>query len=109
MHAIKRLLLLAVLISGLAAVAIPLAGADSTGMIRFEPATYNMGDINGQNGWLKTGGFDVAVANVSTFPAAVGYDFGVQALRISDAVTSGSFGDQTFSPGLVRPAGEGRR
>ena len=41
----------------------------------------------------------------STFPAAAGYGFGTQALRISDAVTSGSFGDQTFSP-AVSPAGE---
>lgn len=32
---------------------------------------------------------------------------GSQSLRISSAVTSGSFGDQTFSPALVQPAGEG--
>ena len=29
-----------------------------------------------------------------------------QALRVSDAVTSGSFGDQTFSPALLEAAGE---
>jgi hypothetical protein len=48
----------------------------------------------------------VAVASVSSFPAASGYGFGSQALRLSDAVTSGSFGDQTFSPPLASPAGE---
>jgi len=107
MHATKRLLLLAGLILGLAALVTPLAGADTTGRIMFEPSTYTMGDINAQNGWLKTGAYDVAVANVATFPAAAGYGFDTQALRISDSVTSGSFGDQTFSPGLLRPAGEG--
>ena len=42
----------------------------------------------------------------TTFPAAVAYGFGTQALRLSDSTTSGSFGDQTFSPGLVHAAGE---
>ena len=55
---------------------------------------------------MKTGPYDVAVASVSTFPAAAGYGFGAQALRVSNAVTSGSFGDQTFSPGLSQAAGE---
>jgi hypothetical protein len=56
---------------------------------------------------MKTGAYDVAVANVATFPAAALYGFSTQALRLSDSITSGSFGDQTFSPGLVHPAGEG--
>jgi hypothetical protein len=47
------------------------------------------------------------VASVASFPAASGYHFGTQALRLSNSVTSGSFGDQTFSPGLSSPAGEG--
>ena len=46
------------------------------------------------------------MADLSAFPAASGYGFGSQALRASNAVTSGSFGDQTFSPGLANPAGE---
>ncbi|MGZ8692667.1 MAG: hypothetical protein ACXWZT_08040, partial [Gaiellaceae bacterium] len=73
--------------------------------ITFEPPTYTLGDINSQQGWMKTGAYDVAVANVATFPAASGYGFGLQTLRLSNAVTTGSFGDQTFSPG-VSPAGE---
>ena len=82
-----------------------LARADALGPINFETG-YTAGDINNQNGWSKTGGFDAAVANVSGFPAASGYGFGTKALRISDAVTSGSFGDQTFSPSLANEAGE---
>ena len=81
--------------------------ADSISSITFEPPTYTLGNINGQNGWMKTGPYDVSVAAVATFSAASGYGFGAQALRLSDAVTSGSFGDQTFSPGLGSAAGEG--
>ncbi len=82
------------------------AAAESTGPITFESPAYTTGDINGQNGWSKTGSYDVAVANVADFPAAAGYGFGAQALRVSDAVSTGSFGDQTFTPALSQPAGE---
>ncbi|MBK9610642.1 hypothetical protein [Candidatus Amarobacter glycogenicus] len=67
--------------------------ADST-TITFD--SYALGNINGQDGWSKTGPFDVEVVA----------DGGGKALRISDAVTSGSFGDQTFSKSLVDEAGE---
>jgi hypothetical protein len=91
------------------------AGADTVGPITFETSQgYHVGDINGQptpgslpiGGWSKTGPYDVAVVTTSTYPDAAGYGFVAQALRISDAVTSGSFGDQTFSPGLADEAGE---
>jgi hypothetical protein len=101
--------LLASLILGLVALGTTfasVAAADTVGPITFEPPTYTTGNINGQNGWMKTGPYDVAVASVATFPAASGYGFGTQSLRLSDAITSGSFGDQTFSPGLMSPAGE---
>jgi hypothetical protein len=80
------------------------ASADSQGPITFE--SYSTGNIDGQQGWSKTGGYDVAVVNVADFPAASSYGFGVKALRSSDSVTSGSFGDQTFSPGVSQSAGE---
>jgi hypothetical protein len=79
------------------------AAADSTGPITFESTQgYVLGPINGQQGWSDTGSYD---ANVVSTPL---YGFG-QALQISDAKTSGSFGDQTFSPGLTQPAGESAR
>jgi hypothetical protein len=91
-------------------------GADSIGLITFESSQgYVVGGINGQpvaafnlpNGkWSKTGPYDVQVVMTSTYSHAVDYGFGSQTLRISDAVTSGSFGDQTFSPGLGDEAGE---
>jgi hypothetical protein len=60
---------------------------------------YSVGNINGQNSWSKTGAYDANVVSTSR------YGFG-QALQISDATTSGSFGDQTFSPALTQAAGE---
>ena len=85
-----------------ALVSAPAASAETAAPITFEPPTYILGDINGQDGWSKTGPFDAAVtANTYDFPT-----FGTQSLRISNAVTSGSFGDQTFSKPLVNEAGE---
>ena len=111
MHVRKRVILMAGLILGLAALVTPLAGAshgDTVGPISFEPSQgYVLGDIGGQQGWQKLNPvYDVKVASVSTFPNAAHFRFGSQALRMSDAVTSGSFGDQTFSPGLSSPVGE---
>jgi uncharacterized protein YkwD len=84
-----------------------IARADTVGPITFEPPAYVPGDINGQNGWQKLNPlYDVKVATVGSYPAAAGYHFGSQALRLSDAYTQGSFGDQTFSPALNQPAGE---
>jgi hypothetical protein len=106
---LKRFLLLTSLIVGLAAVSsvfAAVAKADIVGPITFEPAGYVLGDINGQQGWMKSGPYDVNVVSVATFPAAAKYGFGTQALQLSDAFTSGSFGDQTFSPGLLNPAAE---
>jgi hypothetical protein len=107
----RRTVFFASLILGLAAFGTAFASsamADSVGPITFEPTEgYVVGDINGQMGWTKLNpAFDVKVASVSAFPAASTYHFDSQALRLSDAVTSGSFGDQTFSPGLAQPAGE---
>ncbi len=78
------------------------ASADSVGPIDFEPSTYTVGDINGQDGWIKTGGFDVVVNAPTTPPTG----FGTQSLRFSNAVTSGSFSDQTFAKPLTDSVGE---
>jgi len=82
------------------------AFADSIGAFDFESPVYSVGNIDGQDGWTKTGGFDVEVDLVASFANAVGFGFGDQAMRFSNGVTSGSFGDQTFSPGLASPANE---
>jgi hypothetical protein len=102
----KKLLALLGIATGLVLGVTALAAADAVGPITFEPPNYTAGDINGQNGWKNTGAYDSAVATVSSFPAAAGYGFGAQALRISSSKTSGSFGDQTFAPSLATAAGE---
>ena len=106
----RRFSIFALLLCGFGAIgafATP-ANADSVGPITFEPAAgYALGNIDGQNGWMKAGAYDAAVASVASFPTASLYpSFDTQSLQISDAVTSGSFSDQTFSPALSQPAGE---
>lgn len=102
-----RRLLVAALVAAFGVLCLTgIAGADTLGTITFEPPDYSIGSINGQNGWQMTGHYDANVASVSSFPDASAYGFGTQALQISDAVTSGSFGDQTFSPGVASPASE---
>ena len=85
------------------------ARADSNGPITFESPDYTVGNIDGQQGWSNTGGFDANVAAVSSFSNAAGFGFGSQALQISDSVTSGAFANQTFAPALTQPAGESTR
>ncbi len=69
---------------------------------------FTTGDIGGQQGWQKSGAYDVAIADDGAFvlPLQAPAAFGTRSLRVSNAVTSGSFGDQTFSPSLAEPAGE---
>jgi len=81
--------------------------ADATS-VDFENPPYVLGSINGQDGWKSLGSvgsgcavYDHAVASQSVYPA-----FGKQSLRISDAVTSGCFGDQTFAKPLTDSVGE---
>lgn len=72
-----------------------------TAAIDFEG--YAIGSIHGQDGWSSSGAFDHKVVNPQDF----GYTaWGSRSLRISNAVTSGSFGDQTFSRSLIDEAGE---
>lgn len=78
---------------------VPQALADSNAL-NFEG--YSLGNINGQDGWGKTGSYDAAVVTNSYGFAS----FGTQSLRISDAVTSGAFGDQTFARPLADAVGE---
>jgi hypothetical protein len=83
------------------------AAADTSGPINFS-SPYQVGNINGQQNWLNTGLYDANVATVVNFPAGSAYGaYGDQALQISNAQTSGSFGDQTFAPLLTTGAAQG--
>lgn len=75
-----------------------LAFADSLS-VNFEDPPYTVGSINGQDSWSATGPYDQGVVSSPVIS-------GAQSLRLSNAVTSGSFGDQTFSKSLVNEAGE---
>jgi len=86
------------------------ASADTIGPIDFE--SYSTGTVNGQDGWTSTGAagmgcavYDHAIVNNSSYPFAPA-SFGTKSLRISDAVTSGCFSDQTFSKPVINAAGE---
>jgi hypothetical protein len=74
--------------------------AETVGPTDFE--SFTLGSVNGQNGWSCAGSYDVAVVANSGAPAT----FGTKSLRISNAFTTGSFGDQTFSAPLANEAGE---
>lgn len=64
--------------------------------------SFTLGTVNGQDGWTVTGPYDQEiVANIYGYPT-----FGCQSLRLSDSVTSGSFGDQVFAKPEVNGAGE---
>lgn len=78
--------------------------------IDFEAPNYSLGLVHGQDNWSSSGSagsgcavYDVEVADASTSGHT---SFGDQSLRISNAVTSGCFGDQTFSPSVANEAGE---
>jgi hypothetical protein len=83
-------------------------------MVNFEPPVYVPGSIHGQDGWSSLGanGSGCALYDHRVVLNALGlgsYDyptFGLQSLRLSNAVTSGCFSDQTFSKPLPEPAGE---
>lgn len=107
-----RRILLVTAMCALAAVALvyrSVSFADSTS-ITFENPPYSTGVIDLQDGWSSFGAagsgcapYDHAV--VTNGPSAPP-SFGAQSLRISNAVTSGCFGDQTFSKSTVNEAGE---
>lgn len=63
---------------------------------------YTLGNPNGQDGWVFIGAYDAAIAGNTSGSAT----FGTKSLRISNASTSGSFGDWVFSKPLANEAGE---
>lgn len=77
----------------------PVAAASS--LTNFESG-FTAGSPNGQEGWSSFGPYDHQIVE-NTYGIAT---FGTKSLRVSNAVTSGSFGDQTFSRAIVDPGGE---
>ena len=93
---------------GTALFVMPMITLADTVNVNFENPPYTLGSINGQDGWTSLGSvgsgcatYDHAVSSSFSTPG-----FGAQSLRISNAVTSGCFGDQTFAKPLVNAVGE---
>ena len=105
----NRVLLALLLIGGLlgALLLSQSALADgSTYSTNFE--NFTVGDVNGQDGWTSGHGSSICpLYDVGVVPNTYGYtNFGTQSLRISNAITCGSFNDMTFSQSLANEAGE---
>lgn len=83
------------------------AAADTVS-VNFENPPYTLGNINAQDGWSALGSAGSGCASYDEGVAgSLGTaGFGLQSFRISDAVTSGCFGDQAFSRSLSNEAGE---
>ncbi len=99
---IRRGVLLGAALLLLLVALVPLAAADSY-TTDFE--SFTIGDVNGQQGWSKTGPFDVDIIDQASLGLTLP-GFGSRSLRISSATTSGSFGDHTISASTTDEAGE---
>ncbi|OGG86184.1 hypothetical protein A2392_01850 [Candidatus Kaiserbacteria bacterium RIFOXYB1_FULL_46_14] len=76
------------------------SSTDDVSLTTFD--TFATGTVNAQNSWSATGPYDQEVV-----PNTYGFtEFGCKSLRISNAVTNGAFGDQTFAAPTVTTAGE---
>jgi hypothetical protein len=85
----------------------PDAGRADTVTVDFEPPAYAPGSIDGQGGWGGQNPPGIAVnGSIDQEVTAADAHGGVQSYRESSFFTSGSFGDQVFSPSLVDRAGE---
>lgn len=105
---ISRRVFLLALCLGLLVVALGALTASADNLaVDFE--SYTIGTVNGQDGWSSLGaaGMGCAIYDHAVTNNTYGFStFGAQSLRLSNAVTSGCFSDQTFSKSLVDEAGE---
>ena len=100
---VKKIIVGSIAIMGMLLAAMTPAFADSVS-VNFENPPYVIGSISGQDGWSNAvnPAYDQGVV-ANTF----GYSsFGSQSFRISDAVTSDSFGDWVFAKPLTDAVGE---
>lgn len=73
------------------------AGAAQADTVSTTFDSFALGSVNGQNGWLATNpNVDQEIVDVN----------GHKKLRVSNAFTSGSFGDMPHSKPVLKPAGE---
>jgi Collagen triple helix repeat (20 copies) len=87
------------------ALAVPASAAADTVTSTFEAPLFTAGQsVDRIDGWRSFGAYDHKVAETTN--PDIPSSFGGQSLRISNAVTSGSFGDQTFSTSVPNDAGE---
>ncbi len=86
----------------------PALASAETISVNFETPTYTLGVINAQDGWSSLGaaGLGCAVYDHAVNSSLSTPGFGGQSLRISNAVVSGCFGDQTFAKPLTNAVGE---
>lgn len=101
----------AIAVGALAALALSTAAsahADSYDPAGFEG--FTLGEPTGQDGWTA---FDMGGYNAANFDVEIvdpsgtwGSTIGSRALRVSNGVTSGGFGNQLQTPSLVDEAGE---
>ncbi len=107
----SRVLRALLLAAAVCAAVAPAARADSSS---WDFESMHPGTIDGQQGWVMTGAYDVEVLDM-TPPSAITppspivaptHSFGVKSLRISNAVTDTASWDQTYSPSLSNAAGE---
>jgi len=82
-----------------------IASADS---LSTDFESFSAGTINGQNGWsaLGSAGSGCAVYDEGVDSPSGTSGFGSKSFRISNAVTSGCFGDQVFAAPLANAVGE---
>lgn len=83
------------------AISAPVSNTVSTD---FETASTGS-SVNGYDDWSVTGVYDQEIVDTAAY-ATVGSTWGSKAFRISNAIASGSFGDQTFSKSLANATGE---
>lgn len=76
--------------------------------IDFEDPPYTLGVIDLKDGWSSFGaaGSGCALYDHKVDSSLGTLGFGLQSLRVSNAITSGCFSDQTFSKSLLDEAGE---
>ncbi|HET8970808.1 MAG TPA: fibronectin type III domain-containing protein [Candidatus Nanopelagicales bacterium] len=92
-----------VVVAGVLSV-IPAAGAQAASHASEDFESFSLGSAAGQAGWRQSNAaYDNGIADVS---GKFGGALGSKALRVSNAYTKTSFGDQLFSPTVAQEAGE---